>query len=102
MRVLVTGGTGFTGSALVARLLMEGHGVVALDYKAGFQQEALRAAGAEVVLGSVTDQERVDRSMRGVEVVFHLAAAFRELNKPDTFIAAMRSARGSAWRKVLQ
>jgi 2-alkyl-3-oxoalkanoate reductase len=85
MRVLVTGGTGFTGSALVARLLMEGHGVVALDYKAGFQQEALRAAGAEVVLGSVTDQERVDRSMRGVEVVFHLAAAFRELNKPDTF-----------------
>ena len=25
MRILVTGGTGFTGGALVARLLMEGH-----------------------------------------------------------------------------
>ena len=49
MRVLVTGGTGFTGAALVHRLLREGHSVVALDYKEGLQCDALRAAGAEVV-----------------------------------------------------
>ncbi|HEX6615978.1 MAG TPA: NAD-dependent epimerase/dehydratase family protein [Gemmatimonadales bacterium] len=85
MRILVTGGTGFTGTALVRRLREEGHDVVALDYKEGLQCDALRAMGAEVVIGSVTDRAAVDRSMRRVELVFHLAAAFRELNVPNAF-----------------
>ena len=85
MRILVTGGTGFTGTALVRRLRAAGHEVVALDYKEGLQCDALRALGAEVVIGSVTDRAAVERSMRGVEYVFHLAAAFRELNVPNTF-----------------
>lgn len=85
MRVLVTGGTGFTGTALVHRLLDDGHSVVALDYKAGLQSDALRSRGADVVIGSVTDPEAVGRSMKGVEFVFHLAAAFRELNVPNSF-----------------
>jgi nucleoside-diphosphate-sugar epimerase len=85
MRILVTGGTGFTGTALVRRLRAEGHDVVALDYKEGLQCDALRAMGAEVVIGSVTDRAAVERSMRGVEFVFHLAAAFRELNVPNSF-----------------
>jgi nucleoside-diphosphate-sugar epimerase len=85
MRVLVTGGTGFTGKALVRRLLGEGHEVVALDYKEGLATDELRQAGAEVVIGSVTDRTVVDRCMGGVEIVHHLAAAFRELNVPDTY-----------------
>lgn len=85
MRVLVTGGTGFTGTALVKRLIQQGHHVVALDYKEGLQCDVLRAQGAEVFIGSVTDQPAVERSMKGVELVFHLAAAFRELNKRDSF-----------------
>src|SRR3954471_13376851 len=85
MRVLVTGGTGFTGTALVQRLLDEGHSVVALDYKAGLQSDALRSRGADVVIGSVTDRDAVSRSMKDVELVFHLAAAFRELNVPNSF-----------------
>src|SRR5919205_3548592 len=85
MKVLVTGGTGFTGTALVQRLLQDGHNVVALDYKEGLQCDALRKQGAEVIIGSVTDPAAVERSMRGVEFVFHLAAAFRELNVPNSF-----------------
>jgi nucleoside-diphosphate-sugar epimerase len=85
MRVLVTGGTGFTGKALVERLLGEGHEVVALDYKEGIQTEDLRRRGAEVVIGTVTDRAAVDRCMKNVEVVFHLAAAFRELNVTEEY-----------------
>ena len=85
MRVLVTGGTGFTGKALVKRLIDEGHEVVALDYKEGLKTEELRGWGAKVVIGSVTDREIVEQCMAGVEVVHHLAAAFRELDVPNTY-----------------
>ena len=85
MRVLVTGGTGFTGTALVQRLIRDGHEVVALDYKEGLQCDALRAMGARVAIGTVTDAGVVDRCMEGVEVVHHLAAAFRELNVPERY-----------------
>ena len=85
MRILVTGGTGFTGAALVERLCRDGHSVVALDYKEGLACDALRSLGAEVIIGSVTDRSAVERSMRGVEFVFHLAAAFRELNVPNAY-----------------
>jgi 2-alkyl-3-oxoalkanoate reductase len=85
MNILVTGGTGFTGKALVQRLLGQGHEVVALDSKEGLKTQELRDWGAEVILGSVTDEEVVRRAMRGVEVVHHLAAAFREMNVPDSY-----------------
>ena len=84
MKILVTGGTGFTGKVLVKKLLDEGHEVVALDYKEGLKTRELSDWGAEVVIGSVTDRDIVRRCMQGVEVVQHLAAAFRELNVPES------------------
>ncbi len=85
MKVLVTGGTGFAGKALVRRLLECGHEVVALDCKEARSTEELRDWGATVVIGSVTDKEVVRKCMDGVEVVQHLAAAFREMNVPDSY-----------------
>ena len=85
MRILVTGGTGFTGKALVRRLLNDGHSVIAMDYKEGIKTQELRDWGAEVVIGSVTEREVVKQCMKGVEVVQHVAAAFREMNVPETY-----------------
>ncbi|HWN43661.1 MAG TPA: NAD-dependent epimerase/dehydratase family protein [Thermoanaerobaculia bacterium] len=83
MKVLVTGGNGFTGKALVRRLIEMGHQVVALDYKEGLKTQEIREWGAEVILGSVTDMDVVRRSVEGAEVVHHVAAAFREMDVPE-------------------
>jgi nucleoside-diphosphate-sugar epimerase len=85
MKILVTGGTGFTGKALVRRLIDMGHQVVALDYKEGLKTREIREWGAEVILGSVTDMDVVRRAVQGVEVVHHVAAAFREMDVPETY-----------------
>lgn len=83
MRIFVTGGTGFTGAALVERLLEDGHSVSVLDNKPGLIADKLTAAGAEIIYGSVADPEPVGRACAGAEVVMHLAAAFRETGAPD-------------------
>ncbi|MEQ9824706.1 MAG: NAD-dependent epimerase/dehydratase family protein [Puniceicoccaceae bacterium] len=85
MKILVTGGTGFTGKALVKRLLDDGHDVVAMDYKEGLKTDEIRKWGAKVIIGSVVDREVVDQALQGVEFVMHLAAAFRELNVPQSY-----------------
>jgi len=85
MKILVTGGTGFTGKALVKRLIDEGHEVVSLDYQEGVKTDEIRAWGATVVIGSVTDPAVVEQCMDGVDIVQHLAAAFRELDVPNSY-----------------
>ena len=83
MLTLVTGGTGFTGSHLVRRLLARGDTVRVLDSAPGLFADELRSAGADLVLGSVTDSAVVDRLMTGVQQLFHVAAVFRQVNLPD-------------------
>lgn len=85
MKVLVTGGTGFTGSHLVRRLLDRGHKVLVMDNQKGLFYDELRARGATIELGSITDKELVSKLVQGCEVVHHLAAAFRQLNVPDQY-----------------
>lgn len=80
MKVLVTGGMGFTGSALCRRLAQQGHQVIALDNKHGIFDDELRTLGVELRIGSVTDRALVDELTAGCDRVYHLAAAFRLVN----------------------
>ncbi len=72
MRYFVTGATGFLGGYLTARLLAEGHEVVALvsDEERG---RALAGYGVRPHLGSILDRESIRRGMRGAHGVFHAA-----------------------------
>jgi nucleoside-diphosphate-sugar epimerase len=83
MRVLVTGGTGFTGSHLVNQLLQKRQQVSVIDNQKGLFYDELNSTGANIELGSITDKALVDKMVKGCEIVYHLAAAFRQLNVPD-------------------
>lgn len=78
-RVLVTGACGSVGSALVRRLLDDGHTVCAFDQSEDglfkLDQELQDGGGRlRLFLGNVRDEDRLRRAMGGVKIVFHCAA----------------------------
>ncbi|MEU6405775.1 NAD-dependent epimerase/dehydratase family protein [Streptomyces sp. NPDC046985] len=83
MRVLVTGGAGFIGSAIVAELLDAGHEIVVLDAllgsahprpPAGWEAGAALADGVRRMRGDVCDAAAVRKALAGVDAVCHQAA----------------------------
>ncbi len=72
MRVFVTGATGFIGTELVKELIEAGHQVRGLSRsEEGVKQ--LEAAGAEPLLGDLTDLESLRRGAAGMDAVVNLA-----------------------------
>ncbi len=74
-RVLVTGASGFLGSALIRRLRNEGEmpRVFLRRPAAGGSP----AEGLDAVYGSLGEPDAVDRAVAGVEVVYHVGAGMK-------------------------
>ena len=78
MRILVTGGTGRVGANLVTRLLAEGHEIRAFVYPGDASRAHKLDAfpGVETVAGDLRNLDDVGRAVKGVDAIYHLAAAF--------------------------
>ncbi len=72
-RILVTGGAGFVGGAVVRRLVASGAEVTVLDDLFTGRTEVL-PDGVRFVEGTVTDSAVVDSLVAEAEIVFHMAA----------------------------
>jgi nucleoside-diphosphate-sugar epimerase len=111
VNAVVTGGAGFIGSHLADALLAVGHQVRIVDDLSN----GLRAnvpAGAELLEGSVADEEVARRAVEGVDVVFHQAAlgsVRRSVEAPlatnranvDGSLSVLEAARRAGVRRVV-
>jgi UDP-glucose 4-epimerase len=87
-KVLVTGGAGFIGSNLVRHLIEEDNSVTVLDnFMSGYRSNLDPFPTIRIIDGDVRDKTAVETAMRGMEVVFHLAASVgnkRSIDHPIT------------------
>ena len=110
MRALVTGATGFTGGHLARALAARGDAVSALVRAEGPAATALAQQGISVRLGDLRDPAALAAAATGVDVVYHIAAIYRQAGLPDDVYRAVNAvavrdvveaaARGGAKRVV--
>lgn len=96
MNILITGGTGFIGSQLALACIKKKHSVTVLGQENTdaemHNRQVIESKGAKVVLGSVTDVDCAEEACKGVDWIFHLAAAQHEANVPDEHFRAVNVA----------
>ncbi len=73
MKVLITGGAGFIGSHLAEHFQGKAEVRVLDNFRTGHRRN-LDGLKVELIEGSILDRELVERAVRGVDYVFHLAA----------------------------
>ncbi len=95
MRILVTGATGFIGTALVERLVARGDRVRAL-VRPTSRTAALQALGVELAPGDVADVRSLTAAIEGCDRVFHLAGAVKALTRDELFRANIDGTRNVA------
>ena len=99
MRAVVTGGAGFIGRALVARLRQRDDAVVAIVRNRARAGD-LTALGCEVVTGDLSSASELVRQFLGCDAVFHVAGAYR-VGVPPAERQAMYEASVGATERVL-
>jgi UDP-glucose 4-epimerase len=73
MKCLVTGGAGFMGSWLVDELLKRGHSVVNIDNLSGGYERNV-SPGCMFIKADLRNFKTVDKAMKGIDIIYHLAA----------------------------
>ncbi len=76
MKTLITGATGFVGSAVLRRLLDEGHEVRAL-VRPSSDRRNLDGLSLDVAVGDLCDADSLRRAVKGCNALFHVAADYR-------------------------
>ncbi len=88
MTTLVTGATGFVGSAVARVLAARGHDLRLLT-RASSDRRNLAGLEADVVTGDLTDPASLKRAAAGCRYVFHVAADYRVwVPDPDAMLRA--------------
>ena len=95
MKILVTGGSGLIGSAIVRKLLDLKHEVSVFDIKKSKYQDC------NFFEGNVTDPERIKDVVRGHEIVIHLAATLGVINTETNPVKTLDTNMGGT-RNVLE
>jgi len=76
MTALVTGASGFVGSAIVRRLLQAGHDVRVL-LREQSPRDNIRDLSVDIVTGDLTDISSLQHAVSGCSALFHAAADYR-------------------------
>lgn len=76
MRALVTGTSGFVGSAVARRLAADGHEIRVL-LRPTSDRRNLDGMAAEIVEGDLADPQSLKAAVKGCDAVFHVAADYR-------------------------
>ena len=114
-RVLVTGGAGYVGAALVPQLIAEGHAVTVIDryfYGDGVFGDLAADPRLVQVRGDIRDPEALARSLRDVTSVIHLACISNDpsydldptLGKSinyDAFLPLVRASKAAGVRRFI-
>lgn len=97
MKALVTGATGFVGSAVAKRLIRDGYEVRAL-VRDPAKLRTVELGDVEFAIGDITDKEAVAKACEGCDIVYAIAGTFRE---PDLSDARYREVNVEAVRYIL-
>lgn len=98
MKTLVTGGTGFIGSAIIRALLERGVETRALA-RPGSNRRNLEGLDIEICEGDLLDPASLERALTGCDTLFHAAADYRLWARDP---AAMYAVNVTGTRNILE